>query len=98
LLGQYYQSRYNHTSQTQLNLFISVIDLNLGQNCLDMGGLVNSRGTCKNSIGTSPPGVAYYFRAVWQHQVWTYLFLWQTLLSTSWFLHQLQNINCLYSS
>ena len=37
---QYYQSRYNHTSQTQLNLFISVVDLNLGQNCLDMGGLV----------------------------------------------------------
>jgi hypothetical protein len=26
---QYYQSRYNHTSQTQLNLFISVVDLNL---------------------------------------------------------------------
>ena len=36
---QYYQSRYNHTSQTQLNLFISVVDLYLGQN-LDMGGLV----------------------------------------------------------
>ena len=35
-----YQSRYNHTSQTQLNLFISVVDLNLGQNCLHMGGLV----------------------------------------------------------
>jgi hypothetical protein len=27
---QYYQSRYNRTSQTQLNLFISVVDLNLG--------------------------------------------------------------------
>jgi hypothetical protein len=36
--------RYNRTSQTQLNLIISVVDLNLGQNCLDMGGLVNSRG------------------------------------------------------
>ena len=41
---QYYQSRYNHTSQTQLNLFISVVDLNLGQNCLDMRELVNSMG------------------------------------------------------
>ena len=36
---QYYQSRYNQTSQTQLNLFISVVDLNLGKNCLDMGDL-----------------------------------------------------------
>ena len=41
---QYYQSRYNHTSQTQLNLFISVVDLNLGQNCLDMGGTCKFQG------------------------------------------------------
>ena len=36
---QYYQCRYNRTFQTQLNLFISVVDLNLGKNCLDMGDL-----------------------------------------------------------
>jgi hypothetical protein len=36
---QYYQSRYNRTSQTQLNLFISVIDLNLGIFFLNMGDL-----------------------------------------------------------
>ena len=41
---QYYQSRYNHTSQTQLNLSISVVDLNLGQNCLDMGGTCKFQG------------------------------------------------------
>jgi hypothetical protein len=36
---QYYQSRYNRTYQPKLNLFISVVILNLGKNCLDMGDL-----------------------------------------------------------
>jgi hypothetical protein len=41
---------------------ISVVDLNLGKNCLDMRNLFIPGETCKNSIGTSPPVQTYNCR------------------------------------